>query len=35
MTAIKKYHQYLGGGWALHPFWVHGFHQSRWGYKTS
>lgn len=25
-TAIKRYHCYLGGGWALHPFWVHGLH---------
>jgi len=54
-TAIKLYHNYLGGGHALPPFWygilkiksflpfeyffnnqrAFGFHQSRWGYKTS
>lgn len=25
-NAVKLYHEYLGGGWALHPFWSSGFH---------
>ncbi|KAL4493956.1 hypothetical protein ABPG72_021973 [Tetrahymena utriculariae] len=33
-TSIKLYHNYING-WALHPFWVQGFHQCRWGYKNS
>jgi alpha-glucosidase len=32
--AIEKYHRYVNG-WALHPFWSSGWHQSRWGYKSS
>ncbi|EGR31770.1 hypothetical protein IMG5_102700 [Ichthyophthirius multifiliis] len=31
---IKMYHQYVNG-WILHPFWVQGFHQCRWGYNNS
>ncbi|KRX02139.1 Glycoside hydrolase, superfamily [Pseudocohnilembus persalinus] len=34
-TAIKLYHQYLGGGYTNTPFWAFGSHQSRWGYKDS
>jgi alpha-glucosidase/lysosomal alpha-glucosidase len=25
-TAVKLYHEYLGGGWAVPPFWSTGFH---------
>ncbi|EGR33142.1 hypothetical protein IMG5_060920 [Ichthyophthirius multifiliis] len=32
---IQQYHNYLGGGHILPPFWAFGFHQSRWGYSTS
>ncbi len=32
---ITKYHKYLNG-WAIHPFWSSGYHQSCWGqYKSS
>lgn len=31
---IDKYHRYVNG-WALHPFWSSGWHQSRWGYNSS
>jgi alpha-glucosidase len=27
---IAKYHRYLNG-WAIHPFWSSGYHQSNWG----
>lgn len=33
-TVIDKYHRYVNG-WTLHPFWSSGWHQSRWGYKSS
>ncbi|EWS76217.1 glycoside hydrolase family 31 protein (macronuclear) [Tetrahymena thermophila SB210] len=33
-TAIRYFHEYLGGGHALPPFWAFGFHQSRWGYRN-
>jgi alpha-glucosidase/lysosomal alpha-glucosidase len=33
-SAVVEYHNYLGG-YALHPFWASGFHQSRWGYKSA
>jgi len=33
-TVVKQYHSYLGS-WTLQPFWSFGYHQSRWGYKTS
>lgn len=33
-TAIKMYHEYLGGGHSIPPFWSMGFHQSRWTYRT-
>eukprot|EP00331_Platyophrya_macrostoma_P015552 CAMPEP_0176461894 /NCGR_PEP_ID=MMETSP0127-20121128/34928_1 /TAXON_ID=938130 /ORGANISM="Platyophrya macrostoma, Strain WH" /LENGTH=876 /DNA_ID=CAMNT_0017853677 /DNA_START=14 /DNA_END=2644 /DNA_ORIENTATION=- len=32
-SAIKQYHRYLNGV-ALTPFWAHGWHQSRWGYRN-
>ena len=31
--ATKQYHNYANG-WALTPFWAHGWHQSRWGYHS-
>jgi alpha-glucosidase (family GH31 glycosyl hydrolase) len=30
-TVIKMYHNYING-WAIQPFWSHGYHQCRWGY---
>jgi len=30
-TAINLYHEYING-WAVQPFWSHGYHQCRWGY---
>jgi len=30
-TVIKMYHNYING-WAVQPFWSHGYHQCRWGY---
>jgi len=32
--AVQLYHAYING-FALHPFWAQGFHQSRWGYNSS
>lgn len=33
-TSLKAYHNYVNG-YALHPFWAHGYHQCRWGYDNS
>ncbi|CAK60798.1 unnamed protein product (macronuclear) [Paramecium tetraurelia] len=31
---IKSYHRYING-FGLHPFWAQGYHQCRWGYKST
>ncbi|CAD8121804.1 unnamed protein product [Paramecium sonneborni] len=31
---IQSYHRYING-FGLHPFWAQGYHQCRWGYKTT
>lgn len=33
-TSLKQYHAYING-FAMHPFWAHGYHQCRWGYDNS
>ena len=33
-TSLKLYHHYLNG-YTMMPFWSLGYHQSRWGYKSS
>ena len=33
-TALKQYHSYINK-WTIQPFWSFGYHQCRWGYKSS
>lgn len=33
-TSVRAYHDYIGG-WTYHPFWAHGWHQSKYGSPNS